>query len=93
MAFLHKGRPCVTQLLCYVLDAGKETDVMYLDFSKACDSVPHQRLLHKLSLFGICGSLYDWFSDYLISGTQCVLPDGAYSTWVPVTSGVAQGRF
>ena len=60
------GKSCVTQLLSVLyklgvtLDAGRESDVVYLDFSKAFDSVPHRKLLHKLSLFGISGSLLCW---------------------------------
>ena len=92
-----RGRSCVTQLLSVLhelgaaLDAGLETDVIYLDFSKAFDSVPHKKLLHKLSLFGITGSLHRWFSDYLLSRSQRVLVDGAFSPWTRVESGVPQG--
>ena len=52
------GRSCTTQLL-YVLDyftkhldRGELIDVIYLDFQKAFDSVPHQRLIQKLTSFG-----------------------------------------
>ena len=66
-------KSCVTQLLTVPhdlgkpLDAGHESDVLYLDFSNAFDSVPHNLLQHKLSLYGIDGPLYSWFSDYLLS--------------------------
>ena len=92
-----RGRSCVTQLspalhdLGTSLDAGDEVDVVYLDFSKAFDSVPHGRLLHKLSLFGIQGPLHAWFTDYLHSRSQRVAIERTFSSWVPVTSGVPQG--
>ena len=52
------GRSCCTQLLfCLdiwmeMLDQGTSLDVIYLDFVKAVDSVPHQRLLSKMKAFG-----------------------------------------
>ena len=66
-------RSRVTQLLSVLhdmsasLDADEEIDVAYLDFSEAFDSVPHIGLLHKLSLFGIQGSLQTCFTKYLYS--------------------------
>ena len=55
------GRSCTTQLLyMYVLDyfiqhldQGDSVDAVYLDFQKAFDSVPRQRLIQKLSSFGV----------------------------------------
>ena len=90
--FLPK-KSCVTQLLTVLhdlsktLDAGQESSVLYLDFSKAFDSVPHNLLLHKL-LYGIDGPLYSWFSDYLHSRYQRVHIEGSFSNWVNVSSGV-----
>ena len=90
------GRSCVTQLLSVLhdlvssLDTGDEVDVIFLDFSKAFDSVPHGRLLHKLSLLGIQSSLHAWFTDYLSSRSQRVVIDGVFSPWVSVKTGVPQ---
>ena len=56
-----KGRSCITQLLATldywteVMDRGGDLDAIYLDFSKCFDSVPHERLLHKLRKYGIQG--------------------------------------
>ena len=66
------------------LDTGDEVDVIFLDFSKAFDSVPHGRLLHKFSLLDIQGSLHAWFTDYLSSRSQRVVIDGVFSPWVSV---------
>ena len=35
------------------LDHGKQGDIILLDFAKAFDTVPHQRLLSKLSHYGV----------------------------------------
>ncbi|CAB4000393.1 Hypothetical predicted protein [Paramuricea clavata] len=89
-------RLCVTQLLSVLrdlgrtLDSGKETDLIYLDFAKAFDSVSHSKLLFKLKSFGISGPLLNWFADYLRDRKQCVVVEGASSSFLNVTSGVPQ---
>jgi hypothetical protein len=94
--FLH-GRSCVTQLLItlhrigQLLDKNIQTDVIFLDFAKAFDSVDHEILLAKLKTYGISGNLYSWFSNYLLGRTQRVVVDGVASEWSAVTSGVPQG--
>jgi len=42
-------------------------DVVYLDYRKAFDSVPRQRLLEKLKEFGIKGKLRAWLEDFLMT--------------------------
>jgi len=68
-----------------------QTDVIYLDFAKAFDRVPHNELLFKLWNIGITEDLWLWSDSYLSNRTQCVHLNGSYSSYLPVLSGVHQG--
>jgi len=66
-----KGRSCLTNLIsCYdqvtcLVDKGKAVDVIYLDFSKAFDTVPHSILLEKLVAHGLDGCTLCWIKNCL----------------------------
>ncbi len=62
-----------------------------LDFSKAFDSVAHQRLFIKLKYYGITGQVLDWIKAFLMDRTQRVTLEGTLSSPASVTSGVPQG--
>jgi hypothetical protein len=64
---------------------------LLLDFSKAFDKVPHQRLALKLHHYGIRGHTLKWIQSFLNNREQCVSVNGAHSQWSPVKSGVPQG--
>jgi len=93
----QKGRSCLTNFLetmeswTQALDNGYGSDVVYLDYRKSFDSVPHQRLLEKLKEFGIKGKLRAWLEDFLMSRTMTVGVRGAFSQLQAVLSGVPQG--
>ena len=72
-------------------DESIQTDVIYLDFAKAFDSVDHKILLTKLCAHGIPGKLLSWLVNYLSDRVQRVVLEGASSHWAPVTSGMPQG--
>lgn len=73
------------------LDRGDKLDIIYLDYSKAFDTVPHKRLLAKLYGYGIRGRLLDWLKSFLTGRKQQVSIGTAYSDWGEVTSGIPQG--
>ena len=102
--FLHndqhgfrEGRSCQSQLLEIMelwtswLDRGLAWDTIYLDFSKAFDSVPHQRLLLKIKQMGIKGDLLKWISSFLSERKQRVVVGENMSSWAKVKSGIPQG--
>ena len=70
------------------MDAGSKIDVVYVDFSKAFDRVPHCRLLSKLTGYGISGKLFDWIEDFLIGRTMKVDVNDTLSDSVLCLSGV-----
>ena len=72
-------------------DRGKQIDLVVLDFSKAFDRMPHQRLLAKINDYGIRGQTYQWIKPFLSRRTQQVIVDGAVLDKAPVVSGVPQG--
>ena len=73
------------------LDEGSPVDIIYLDFKKAFDKVPHQRLLLKLKAHGIGNGMINWIEKWLIGRRQRVVVDGEVSNWKAVLSGVPQG--
>ena len=93
----RKQMSCMTQLLevmndfTKMIEDGSDIDVIYLDFKKAFDSVPHVRLLNKLCAYGIQGEILNWIRSFLTNRQQKVRVGGAISTPEPVVSGIPQG--
>ena len=73
------------------LSAGKQTDLILLDFSKAFDKVNHSKLNWKLHQYRIRGNALDWIRTFLGNRSQTLVLDGEESGSVPVTSDVPQG--
>ncbi len=44
-------------------DSKIQRDIVMLDFSKASDTVPHDKLLYKLQIYGVTGGILDWISE------------------------------
>ena len=91
------GRSTVTQLLRYLDECieqicdGSVVDAIYLDFSKAFDTVPHRRLMSKLESYGITGKVQGWILSFLSGRSQTVKVNNDESPPAPVISGIPQG--
>jgi hypothetical protein len=91
------GRSCATNVVEFmdvitkILDKGKSADIFYLDFAKAFDKVPHERLLLKLRAKGVTGKTLRWIRNWLTGRTQWVVIGGARSESSEVSSSVPQG--
>ena len=91
------GRSTVLQLIkvmdrwTEILDKGGCVDVVYCDFLKAFDKVPHKRLVQKLNYYGITPLLVNWIKEFLSDRKQKVMVNGECSIWCEVTSGIPQG--
>ena len=65
--------------------------MIYLDFAKAFDKVPTERLLRKLRAHGVEGRMASWIRAWLTDRKQRVSVRGKFSSWKQVLSGVPQG--
>lgn len=93
----RRGLSTVTQLIecahefSSVVNERGQVDVVFMDFSKAFDRVPHNKLIEKLHLMGLNSNIVSWVRSYLTNRTQYVYCNDACSTRLAVYSGVPQG--
>ena len=90
------GRSCLTNLISFydkvtrLVDEGQSVDMVYLDFSKAFDTVPHNILMEKLAAHGLDGCMLHWVKHWLDGRAQRVVVNGVEPSWQPVMSGGPQ---
>jgi hypothetical protein len=74
-----------------IIDEGSSADIFYLDFAKAFDKVPHERLIIKLEAKGVTGKVKDWIREWLKDRSQRVVVGDKVSDECDVGSGMPQG--
>ena len=74
-----------------MIENGLPIDIIYTDFAKAFDSVPHHRLLHKMKSIGIIGRSENWIKAFWSGTTQRVRVEDELSSWKSVRRGMPQG--
>src|SRR6218665_149616 len=94
-----EGRSCLTNLLDFFedvydeLDTNNQVDLVYLDFAKTFEKVPHKRLIRKMQACGIQGSVLQWINKWLKNRRQRVRIRGKDSKRINITRGYLKGQF
>uniref|UniRef100_K7EWB1 Reverse transcriptase domain-containing protein n=1 Tax=Pelodiscus sinensis TaxID=13735 RepID=K7EWB1_PELSI len=92
-----KNKSCQTNLIAFfdritsLVNKGEAVDVVYLDFSKAFDTVSHDILINKLGKYNLDGATIRWVHNWLDNRTQRVVINCSQSCWKGIISGVSQG--
>jgi len=92
-----KGKSCLINMIAFCdgvtgwVDEGRAVDVVYLDFSKAFDTVSHNILIGKLRKCGLREWTVRWIENWLNGRAQRVAISSTGSSWRPVASGSVLG--
>ena len=95
----RSGNSCKTQLaitihdMLHSFDKVKQLDIAILDCSKAFDTVPNDRFLHKIHQYGIRGNIHKWLTSFLTERQMRVQLEGEFSNQTSVDWGIPKARF
>ena len=90
----HSTEHAILELYDRILqDVEKKRDpfAVFLDLSKAFDTIDHNILISKLTHYGIRGVALNWFKSYLSNRSQYVVIEGVKSNCLGISTGVPQG--
>ena len=87
----HSTCDTVVHYMKNLIEDKEKNTIIFLDLSKAFDTIDHGILLHKLNHYGIRGNALEWFRNYLLHRTQYVNYNNCSSSLKRITCGVPQG--
>ena len=90
----HSTEHALLELISEISESfenSKYTIGVFIDLSKAFDTVNHDILISKLRRYGITGTNLDWFKNYLTNRKQRVTYDGSLTKTKRIVCGVPQG--
>ena len=82
---------CIIDRIQKVIDDRNYSCGIFLDFSKAFDTINHNILIRKLQHYGVRGLALDWFISYLSNRNQVVTVNGVQSELLSISCGIPQG--
>ena len=91
---LHSTSTCLTDVtnkILYNMDKGQLTGMVFLDLSKAFDTIDHDLMLNKLISLGFSDTAVIWFKTYLTNRSQSVYVNGVVSDPQSIPFGIPQG--
>ena len=90
----HSTNTALLKITDDILDAIDDSEItllIFLDFSKAFDTVNHKILIEKLKILGVQNDTCDWINSYLCNRYQMVVVGEEKSDWIQIENGVPQG--
>mgnify|MGYP000306104893 CR=1 FL=1 len=82
---------CIIDRIQKAIDDRNYSCGIFLDFSKAFDTINHNILIRKLQHYGVRGLALDWFISYLSNRNQVVNVNGVQSELLSISCGIPQG--
>ena len=74
-----------------ILEDNSYVRVLFIDYSRAFDTINHELLIRKLMTFDVPSNVVRWIANFLTGRTQAVSSDCKLSSWLPITQSIVQG--